>query len=63
MLAFHLFCHENRDTAWQIARDPLNRYLRSLVDAASEWAGMQSKDYPGYDKIIDILSRETITHR
>jgi hypothetical protein len=21
---------------------------------------MQSKDYPGYDKIIDILSRETI---
>jgi alkanesulfonate monooxygenase SsuD/methylene tetrahydromethanopterin reductase-like flavin-dependent oxidoreductase (luciferase family) len=60
MLAFHLFCHENRDTAWQIARDPLNRYLRSLVDAASEWAGMQSKDYPGYDKIIDILSRETI---
>ncbi|HEX3970873.1 MAG TPA: LLM class flavin-dependent oxidoreductase [Stellaceae bacterium] len=60
MLAFHLFCHENRETAWQIARDPLNRYLRSLVDAASEWAGMQSKDYPGYDKIIDILSRETI---
>src|SRR5581483_3863535 len=60
MLAFHLFCHENRETAWQIARDPLNRYLQSLVAAASEWAGMQSKDYPGYDKIIDILSRETI---
>jgi alkanesulfonate monooxygenase SsuD/methylene tetrahydromethanopterin reductase-like flavin-dependent oxidoreductase (luciferase family) len=60
MLAFHLFCHENRDTAWQIARDPLNRYLRSLVDAASEWAGMQSKDYPGYDKLIEALSRETI---
>ncbi len=60
MLAFHLFCHENRDTAFRIARDPLNRYLRSLVDAASDWAGMQSKDYPGYDKIIDVLSRETI---
>ena len=60
MLAFHLFCHENRETAWQIARDPLNRYLRSLVDAASEWADMKSSDYPGYDKIIDILSRETI---
>lgn len=60
MLAFHLFCHESRDTAWQIARDPLNRYLRSLVDAASDWAGMQSKDYPGYDKMIDALSRETI---
>jgi len=60
MLAYHMFCHENRDTAWQIARDPLNRYLRSLVDSASDWAGMQSKDYPGYDKIIDALSRETI---
>jgi natural product biosynthesis luciferase-like monooxygenase protein len=60
MLAFHLFCHENRDTAWQIARDPLNRYLRSLVDAASDWAGMQSKDYPGYDKMIEALGRETI---
>ncbi len=38
----------------------MNRYLRSLVDAASDWAGMQSKDYPGYDKMIDALSRETI---
>lgn len=60
MLAFHLFCHENRDTAWQIAREPLNRYLRSLVDAASDWAGMKSQDYPGYDKIIDLLRAETI---
>jgi alkanesulfonate monooxygenase SsuD/methylene tetrahydromethanopterin reductase-like flavin-dependent oxidoreductase (luciferase family) len=60
MLAFHMFCHEDRDTAWRIARDPLNRYLRSLVDAASDWAGMSSADYPGYDKIIDIMSRETI---
>ena len=60
MLAFHMFCHERRDTAWQIARDPLHGYLHSLVDAASDWAGMQSKDYPGYDKMIDALSRETI---
>jgi alkanesulfonate monooxygenase SsuD/methylene tetrahydromethanopterin reductase-like flavin-dependent oxidoreductase (luciferase family) len=60
MLAFHMFCHEDRETAWRIARDPLNRYLRSLVAAASDWAGMSSADYPGYDKIIDMLSRETI---
>lgn len=60
MLAYHLFCHENRETAWQIAREPLNRYLRSLVDTASDWAGMQSQDYPGYDKIIASLGRETI---
>lgn len=60
MLAFHMLCHENRGEAAAIARAPLNGYLRSLVDAASEWtAGMSSADYPGYDKIIAGLSRET----
>ena len=37
MLAFHMFCHEDLATAERIAREPLNRYLRSLVAAASEW--------------------------
>jgi alkanesulfonate monooxygenase SsuD/methylene tetrahydromethanopterin reductase-like flavin-dependent oxidoreductase (luciferase family) len=60
MLAFHMLCHESREEAAAIARDPLNRYLRSLVEAASDWtAGMSSADYPGYDKIIEGLSRET----
>jgi alkanesulfonate monooxygenase SsuD/methylene tetrahydromethanopterin reductase-like flavin-dependent oxidoreductase (luciferase family) len=60
MLAFHMFCHEDADRAVEIAHDPLNRYLRSLVDAASDWtAGMSSKDYPNYDKIIAALARET----
>jgi alkanesulfonate monooxygenase SsuD/methylene tetrahydromethanopterin reductase-like flavin-dependent oxidoreductase (luciferase family) len=60
MLAFHMFCHESRSEAAAIARDPLDRYLRSLVDAASDWThGMSSADYPGYDKIIEGLSRET----
>lgn len=59
MLAFHMFCHEDREMARQIARDPLNRYLKSLVDAASDWTGMSSKDYPGYDKIIAGLAAET----
>jgi len=60
MLAFHMLCHPNRSEAAAIAREPLNRYLRSLVDAASDWTqGMSSADYPGYDKIIEGLSRET----
>ncbi len=60
MLAFHMFCHRDERRAAEIAREPLNRYLRSLVDAASDWtAGMSSKDYPNYDKIIEALSRET----
>lgn len=60
MLAFHMFCDEDKDRAFEISRDPLNRYLNSLVSAASDWTdGMSSKDYPGYDKIIAGLKKET----
>ncbi len=59
MLAFHMFCHEEADAAVRIAKQPLNRYLRSLVDAASAWThGARSEDYPGYDKIIAGLAEQ-----
>jgi alkanesulfonate monooxygenase SsuD/methylene tetrahydromethanopterin reductase-like flavin-dependent oxidoreductase (luciferase family) len=59
MLAFHMFCHQDQQEAERIARGPLDRYLRSLVNAASEWtSGESSADYPGYDKIIAALARE-----
>lgn len=59
MLAFHMFCAETRAAAEAASRDPLNRYLHSLVAAASSWTeGLSSKDYPGYDKIIEALRRE-----
>jgi alkanesulfonate monooxygenase SsuD/methylene tetrahydromethanopterin reductase-like flavin-dependent oxidoreductase (luciferase family) len=60
MLAFHMFCDEKRETAWAIARDPMNRYLRSIVAAASDWSTQTSKDYAGYDKMVTELSKETI---
>lgn len=60
MLAFHMFCHEDRKEAERIARAPLDRYLRALVEAASGWAsGTSSADYKGYDRMIDALSKET----
>lgn len=60
MLAFHMFCHEDRNEAKRIARDPLNRYLKSLVDAAKDWVdGATSDNYKGYDKMIAMLGRET----
>jgi len=59
MLAFHMFCAESRDQAAAIAREPLNIYLRSIVDAASEWmAGVASRDYPNYQKMIEFISKE-----
>ena len=60
MLAFHMFCAETREKAAAIAREPLNIYLRSIVDAASDWmSGVASKDYPNYQKTIEIISKET----
>jgi natural product biosynthesis luciferase-like monooxygenase protein len=59
MLAFHMFCHEDQAAAERIAREPLNRYLRSLVAAASDWmTGESSADYPGYDKVVAALAQE-----
>jgi alkanesulfonate monooxygenase SsuD/methylene tetrahydromethanopterin reductase-like flavin-dependent oxidoreductase (luciferase family) len=60
MLAFHMLCHENQQEAERLAAGPINRYLRSLVDAASAWtSGAQSTDYPGYDQVIASLAKET----
>jgi alkanesulfonate monooxygenase SsuD/methylene tetrahydromethanopterin reductase-like flavin-dependent oxidoreductase (luciferase family) len=60
MLAFHLLCHEDEAVAHSLARDRVNRYLESLVDAASGWlSGSSSQDYPGYDAIIRGLKSDT----
>jgi alkanesulfonate monooxygenase SsuD/methylene tetrahydromethanopterin reductase-like flavin-dependent oxidoreductase (luciferase family) len=60
MLAFHMFCAESRDQAAAIAREPLNLYLKSIVDAASEWmSGVASRDYPNYQKMIEFISKES----
>jgi natural product biosynthesis luciferase-like monooxygenase protein len=61
MLAFHMFCASNMEEAVATARQPLNNYLKSLVEAASDWVdGTNSLDYPGYDKIVAGLKQETI---
>jgi len=60
MFAFHMFCHESRAEALRIAKNPLNRYLKSLVQSASHWiSGTTSKDYLGYDELIAHLDRES----
>ena len=60
MLAFHMLCHEDQQEAERLAREPINRYLRSLVEAASDWtSGTVSADYPGYENVINSLANET----
>jgi alkanesulfonate monooxygenase SsuD/methylene tetrahydromethanopterin reductase-like flavin-dependent oxidoreductase (luciferase family) len=56
MLAFHLYCEPDGAHARALAAPLLDAYLRSLVDAASDWLdGRISRDYPGYDKVIAAL--------
>jgi len=60
MLAFHMYCADTSAKAAVVAREPLNQYLKSIVDAASGWmSGVSSRDYPNYQKMIESLSRET----
>ena len=60
MLAFHLFCWPDADAAVGHSRERINSYLAALVDAASDWVGgASSDDYPGYDKLIADLAKET----
>ena len=56
MLAFHMFCDADGERARAFARPLIDAYLGSLVDAACDWLdGQTSRDYPGYDKVIDKL--------
>lgn len=56
MIAFHMFCDTDGERARAFAAPYLDRYLASLVDAASDWLdGISSRDYPGYDKVIAAL--------
>jgi alkanesulfonate monooxygenase SsuD/methylene tetrahydromethanopterin reductase-like flavin-dependent oxidoreductase (luciferase family) len=60
MLAFHMFCAPTSAQAAAVAKAPLNQYLRSIVEAAKEWmSGVTSRDYPNYQKTIEMLARET----
>ena len=48
------------EEAIRVARQPLNHHLKTLVAAAADWTeGLNSKDYPNYDKRIGGLSKET----
>ena len=45
MIAFHMLCAPSDAEAEAAAREPINAYMRSLVDANSDWgAGMTSTD-------------------
>lgn len=60
MVAFHMFCSHSKEEARAISEPEINAYLRTFADATRAWTtGTKSKDYPGYDKIVEHLDRAT----
>jgi alkanesulfonate monooxygenase SsuD/methylene tetrahydromethanopterin reductase-like flavin-dependent oxidoreductase (luciferase family) len=60
MVAFHMFCHENRRLAQEIARGPMDSYLQAIAEAASDWvSGAVSRDYRDYDRTIARMKAAT----
>ena len=61
MNTFFMFCDESRERAMEIGCRHSNEHLRGLADSAREWVtgAASTKDYPGYDKLIEHVSNDT----
>lgn len=60
MIAFHMYCAPSMDEATATAGPEIDAYLKTFADAARAWTtGTSSKDYPGYDKIVEHLDKAT----
>jgi alkanesulfonate monooxygenase SsuD/methylene tetrahydromethanopterin reductase-like flavin-dependent oxidoreductase (luciferase family) len=56
MLTHNLYCGESEDEVVATAKAPFNGHLAALIAAAGSWEkGVTSKDYPGYEKMLDGL--------
>jgi alkanesulfonate monooxygenase SsuD/methylene tetrahydromethanopterin reductase-like flavin-dependent oxidoreductase (luciferase family) len=60
MNTFFMCCLSSREEAIAVARGPIDAHMGGLLTSASDWlTGASTKDYPGYDKMIAQLQKET----
>ena len=60
-LAFMMYCAPSTEQAIAEAGDDVKSYFRTLTDAASDWSsGASTRDYPDYDKLIEMLAKEDV---
>ena len=58
MMTFQMYCARDTGEAVATYREPVNRHLRYLADAASEWGhGTTSKDYPNHPRMLEGLRK------
>jgi len=60
MIAFHMFCHEDRNKAREISRAPFEDYFIALNECVADWVnGAESRDYKGYQQSMQKLKSAT----
>jgi alkanesulfonate monooxygenase SsuD/methylene tetrahydromethanopterin reductase-like flavin-dependent oxidoreductase (luciferase family) len=60
MNTFFMYCAPTREEAMATGLGPCNGHLRGLADAAKEWlTGASTKDYPGYDKMMQHVINDS----
>ena len=56
MIAFHMFCHEDKKLARELPRKSFDDYFRLIFEASQDWTtGTSSKDYKGYGDLVNKL--------
>jgi alkanesulfonate monooxygenase SsuD/methylene tetrahydromethanopterin reductase-like flavin-dependent oxidoreductase (luciferase family) len=61
MNSFFMCCMPTREEAMEVGVGPCNTHLRGLADSASDWlSGASTKDYPGYDKLMQHVTTDTV---
>ncbi len=64
MIAFHMFCHEDKTLAREIPRPQFEDYFKALFESAGEWTqGTASKDYKGYGDSIGRMKNFTLENQ
>ena len=60
MIAFHMFCAPTDKEAEESFREPIESYMRTLVNAVADWSsGTSFKDYPNDPKAFEALRSMT----
>ena len=61
MLAFHMYCEADGESARRMAKPFVESYFASQLDAAKDWVnGASSTAYPGYDKMFEKIKQMTM---
>lgn len=58
-MSFHCYLAESREEAIEGFKRPMTTYLEVFTEAVSGWNGLQSGNYPGYDKLVGAIASQT----